>query len=264
VTIVVTVPASSGTSNLNVVYQTPTGGALNPYPSTATKSQLIDLVFEELGRAGYDFDRTPNEELSVLRKADALMAQWQAQGCNLNYNFPATFGGGLPTDQIGIPDSAIDTVAMWVAFRVAPGIGKSISAETRKAMAEGKSFLFAQTATIPEMKLPKTTATGIGWKPWNIWFPFETDSWADNVTLSDLTLSNASALAAGNYATTVNTAVSQAQMTIASDASGLFTLQGTLLEAAALPAGTYSLTIRQTFPGATNSPYDTVLTVTAS
>jgi len=242
---------------------TTTGGSLNPYPSTATKAQLIDMVFEELGRAGYDFDRTPNEEVSVLRKADALMAQWQAQGCSLDYNFPATFGQGLPSDAMGIPDSAMDTVAMWVAFRAAPGMGKTITAETRKAMAEGKAFLFAQTASIPEMKLPKTTATGIGWKPWNIWFPFETDSWSDTVTLSDVTLSDASAVATSDYAARVISAIPQAQFTL-TDASGLFTLQGGLLEASALPAGTYSMTIRQTFPGASNSPYDTVLTVKAA
>lgn len=237
---------------------------LNPYPSTATKAQLIDMVFEELGRAGYDFDRTPNEELSVLRKTDALLAQWQAQGCALNYNFPSTFGQSLPTEYIGIPDAAMDTVALWVAFRAAPGIGKTLSAETRKAMADGKAFLFAETSSIPNMKLPKTTATGSGWKPWNIWFPFETDTWADTVILADIVLADPAAKATLDFATTVGNAHQGAQLTIASDASGRFTLQGTLLEAAALPAGTYTMTIRQTLPGATNSPYDTVATVTAS
>lgn len=145
---------------------------LNAAPATASKAQLLDLIFEELGRAGYEFDRTPGEEISALRKVDAMLAQWAAEGIVLNYNFPAIFGQGLPTDDLGIPDSAIDTVAAWAAFRVAPGMGKTISPETRKAMADGKAFLRAETAKIPSMRLPRNTARGSGNYPNAIWRPF--------------------------------------------------------------------------------------------
>lgn len=236
--------------------------ALNPYPSTATKAQLLDLIFEELGRAGYDFDRQPGEELSALRKVDALLAQWQAQGVHLNYNFPAVFGQSKPTDAMGVPDATLDTIAMWAAMRVAPGIGKTMSAESRKAMADGKAFLFAETATIPEMSYPRTTAKGIGWKPWGIWYPFMTDDTSTTIALGDLELADNTNPAGLDYATTVSNPYG-AQLGLI-DGSGLFTLTGSLITATAVPAGSYTFTVRQTYPGATNSPYDTALTVTVS
>jgi hypothetical protein len=235
---------------------------LNPYPSTATKAQVLDMVFEELGRAGYDFDRQPSEEVSALRKMDALLSQWQAQGCALNYNFPATFGQSLPTDKMGVPDAALDTIAAWVAMRVAPGSGKSMSPESRKAMADGKAFLFAETSTIPEMTYPKTTAIGIGWKPWAIWYPFSTEEPADTITLGDLALADSAVTAGNNFATTISNPYGA--VLALTDTSGRFTLTNGIITATALPAGTYSFTVRQTYPGATNSPYDTMLTVVAS
>ncbi len=236
---------------------------LNPYPSTATKGQVADLIAEELGRAGYDFDIQPGETLSWLRKMDAMLAQWQAQGIALNYNFPTVFGNSQPTDMMGVPDAALDTIAAWTALRVAPGIGKTMSQESRKAMADGKAFLFAETATIPTMIVPKTTAVGIGWAPWNIWLPFATDDWDDTIALADLALSDAACAAGGNYAAIVGPLTQGAQLVLI-DTSGLFTLTGSLITATALPAGIYTFTVRQILPGAVTSPYDTALTVTAS
>ena len=220
------------------------------------------MIYEECGRAGYDFDRLPSEDASTLRKMDAVMSQLLSQGVAVNYNFPAVFGQGKPSDAMGVPDSVLDTIAMMVALRVAPGMGKTMSVESRKALAEGKAFLFAETSKLPDMLLPKTTASGSGWYPWQIWFPFETDDWSDTITLGDLSLSDAACVAGQNYAATVGPLVG-AQLSLI-DATGRFTLVGSLVTATALPAGTYSFTVRQTFPGASNSPYDTVLTVTAS
>ena len=159
--------------------------ALNSSPSTATKGQVADLIAEELGRAGYDFDIQPGEVLSWLRKMDALLAQWQAQGITLNYNFPASFGTSKPTDMMGVPDAALDTIAAWVAMRVAPGIGKTMSTESRKAMADGLSLLRSETAVIPCMHYPKTTAIGSGWNPWAIWRPFARYD-SDNTECDDM------------------------------------------------------------------------------
>lgn len=235
---------------------------LNPYPSTATKADLLDLMFEECGRAGYEFDRSPGEDASALRRLDAMMAEWQARGITIGYNFPTTFGQGQPTDKAGIPDAAINTVAAWAAFRIAPGMGKTISAETRKAMADGLAFLRAETATIPEMLLPKSTARGIGWKPWAIWRPFETDDWVDGVTLGDVTVADSTCLAADGYACTVDY-TQGAVLTLKADL-GKFTLVNGLLTGTGLSAGTYQPILRQTYPGATNSPLDTTLTITVS
>ena len=236
---------------------------MNPYPSTALKSDLLDMVFEECGRAGYEFDRSPGEDASALRRIDAMMAEWQAKGINLNYNFPTSFGKGAPTDPTGIPDAAMNTVAAWGAFRIAPGMGKTISPETRKAMADGLAFLAAETATIPTMLYPKTTQKGMGWKPWAIWYPFTTDQWSDTLTLGDATVAETSCLAANGYVCTVG--ITQgALLTLKDNAGGKFNLVNGILTGSSLSAGTYSPIVRQTFPGATNSPLDTTLTITVS
>lgn len=233
-------------------------------PATATKAQLLDMIFEELGRASYDLDRTPDEDISALRKVDALMGEWRAQGCDLNYNFPATFGKGKPTDLVGIPDAAMNTVAAWAAFRHAPGIGKTMSAESRKAMADGKSFLFAETATIPSMDLPSNTARGIGNKPFSIWRPFSPSNLQASLTLAPLVLSDAAAVVGVDYAATFGPITQGAQIVLISDAGGIFTIKGNILQASALAAGTYAPVIRQILPGAVNSPVDTALTVIAA
>lgn len=236
---------------------------LNPYPSTAIKAQLLDMIFEELGRAGYEFDRSPDEDVSALRKTDALMAQWEAEGITLNYNFPAIFGNSLPTDAMGVPDAALDTIAAWAAFRVAPGIGKTMSAESRKAMADGKAFLRAETAKIPSMKFPGNTPRGLG-NRWSVWRPYFPQTCDQPLTLGDLVLSDASARAGLDYAATLSNIAQGAQLVLVDDAGGTFVLTGNLLRAAALPAGNYEPVVRQILPGATNSAHDTVLSVVST
>jgi hypothetical protein len=237
---------------------------LNPYPSSATKADLLDLVFEECGRAGYEFDRTPGEDASALRRLDAMMAQWAAEGIGIGYNFPAVFGRGQPSDPAGIPDAAIDTVASWAAFRIAPGMGKSLSIESRKAMADGKAFLRAETSEIPWMLFPRTTARGIGNKPRGVWYPFEDQVWDEGITLADACVGNTTCAAIDGYASAVDF-TQGAVLSLQDDQGGLFTLVGTMLTGTGLVSGTsYAPVLRQVFPGATNSPWDTTLAIAAT
>lgn len=141
-------------------------------PSTATKKTILDMAFEQAALAGYTFDQTPEERFSMLRQLDGLMAAWQTQGINLDYNFPATFGQGDPDEASGIPDFALLTAASALAMRHAPGIGKTMSAEARANFNSGMIQLRAATAEIPNRKLQRRTARGAGGKPWSVWHPF--------------------------------------------------------------------------------------------
>jgi hypothetical protein len=143
-------------------------------PSTVTKRVVVNMAFEEIGLAGYEFDATPEEQASAVRRLDALLNEWNGPGVNMRvpYAFPATLGSSNLDDASGLPDFCINTVAISLALRIAPAIGKSLSAETRLALNAGMNSLRAAYTVIPTMQLPASTPRGAGWKPNNVLWPF--------------------------------------------------------------------------------------------
>lgn len=133
-------------------------------PSTTTKRTLVNMAFEEMTLAAYEFDATPEEQVSAVRRLDGLMAEWAGPGVaiDLGYNFPAAFGQGDIDDPTNIPDSVVNTVVMQLALRLAPAIGKTLSAETKLSMAHGMIALRAAYAVIPTVSLPDGTVRGSG------------------------------------------------------------------------------------------------------
>jgi hypothetical protein len=145
-----------------------------PYaPSTATKRLVIDMAYDEVRLAVPEFQINPNELNTVLTKLDMLMDEWAASGIYLGYNAPTTPGDGDLDDEIGIPNAALHAVALYLALRVSPAFGKSLSAETKAAMMLAMSNLRGMTAHVPNMRLPRTTPLGQGnrWLFFNN-FPF--------------------------------------------------------------------------------------------
>lgn len=148
--------------------------AIGIYPSTTTKGQIEDMAFEEIGLAGYEFDATPEEQASGLRRFDSLMARWAGPGMNLDigYNFPPAIGGSDRADASGVPDMALDAVVVDLALAIVPGIGKSLSVETKVRYQQSMNAIRAAFATIPERQLPRSVARGSGAKPFSTWWPF--------------------------------------------------------------------------------------------
>jgi hypothetical protein len=145
-------------------------------PQTSTKRQLVDMAYEECALAGYEFDVSPEELQSALRRLDALMAEWKVQGIDIGYNAPAAFGQGQLSDWSGIPDWAANTAAMWLALRIAPRMNKGMGAEARQARAAGMVALRAKTQVVPAMALRPWTPYGAANKYWNLWYPFTRSS----------------------------------------------------------------------------------------
>lgn len=141
-------------------------------PTTSTKRQIVEMVFEEAGLTGDEFDHTPEESATVMRRMDGMMGELKLQGIDLGYNFPAIFGGGDLSDALGIPDETINTMAIWVALRAFPALGKTMTAESRLAFTQGMIAIRAAYAVIPERSLPAATIRGAGAKPWSTWWPF--------------------------------------------------------------------------------------------
>lgn len=144
------------------------------WPSTGTKRQACEMAFEEIGLEGYEFNVTPEEYATALRRLDALMAEWVGPGkrLDLGYTFPPTIGDSDLDDAIGVPDFALNTVALYLALAIMPAIGKSMSSETRKRMREGMDAVRAAYSAIPNRALPNSTPLGAGQKPWSTWQPF--------------------------------------------------------------------------------------------
>lgn len=133
----------------------------SPY-STGTKGQLVTMAYDELTLAGYAFDVTPEEQAVALGRLDALMGEWRISSMDLGYNQPTTVGGGALSDVSGIPDFATNTVALSLALRIAPTLGKTLSGESRMALASAKTAIRAYCARTPTMRLPSGVPIGAG------------------------------------------------------------------------------------------------------
>lgn len=155
---------------------------LNAGPSTSTKRQVLEMAYEECALSGYEFNVTPEELFTGLRRMDAMMAQWTAEGMGLNYNAPATFGGGDLEDYTGIPDAAINGVAITLAKAIAPYMGKAMSAESRSRLAAAMDTIRAITAAARMRTVPYKYGTirGAGQKIWNYPSPFLPTAVANN------------------------------------------------------------------------------------
>lgn len=131
-----------------------------------TKRQLIDQAFSELGIAGYTFDIEPEEVQDALRRLDSMLATWRGKGINIGYAFPSSATASDPDDASGIPDSANEAVYLNLAIREAPGRGKQVSTDTRRAARDAYDSLLWMAAQPISQQLPNTLPRGAGNKPW--------------------------------------------------------------------------------------------------
>jgi hypothetical protein len=141
-------------------------------PSTVAKRALIEMAFEEIGLAGYEFDPTSEEYASALRRLDAIMAEWRTSSLDLGYNAPAVVGDSDLDDPSGIPDDAVRPVFLTLAFDVCPPLGKSMSVESKARYASSMDLLRTRYAPKIERRLPRTMPIGMGHRPWSTWWPY--------------------------------------------------------------------------------------------
>ena len=71
-----------------------------------TKRQFITQAFEEIGLAAYVFDLTPDQLDSALRRMDAMVAGWNANGVRINYPLPNNPEDSDIDQPSGVPDFA--------------------------------------------------------------------------------------------------------------------------------------------------------------
>lgn len=142
-----------------------------------TKRELVNEAFSELG-LGDNFDITPEEVQTALRRMDSMMAVWDAKGIRVGYALPANPNDSDPDQDSGLPDAATEPVYLNLALRLAPGFGKVVSVDTRRNARDGYDRLQIEAAQPLPPQQPNTMPRGAGNKPWrplsNPFFPSPT------------------------------------------------------------------------------------------
>lgn len=123
------------------------------------KRQIIELAFGDIGSAGYEFGRTPEEIHDALLRLNALMREWPFS--TLDYVQP-DYGVGSADDLSGIPDQYLSVVAAKLALRICPMMGATLSTEAKANMASGMALLHAAAAIVPSMPHGERTPIGAG------------------------------------------------------------------------------------------------------
>lgn len=132
----------------------------------ATKGQLVQGAFGEIGLSDFTFNVGPDEKQSALGRLDNMMATWDAKGIRLGYLLPSSPDSSNLDDDSGLPDVANETVIANLALRLAPGFGKTVSSQTQVIAKDGYNMLLSRAAFPPEQQLPHTLPRGAGNKPW--------------------------------------------------------------------------------------------------
>lgn len=141
-------------------------------PRTHTKGVILQMAYDEIAITNGVFSVSPEMQRLALNRLDSLMAEWEADGIVLGYDYPATYGESLPADDSGLQDAVVQAVSCNLAKRIAPTIGKMVSGETKKAAARGEQMLRVRTLTVPSMSLPSRLPKGQGNRTWLHESPF--------------------------------------------------------------------------------------------
>lgn len=133
-----------------------------------TKRQLVNEAYAELALAGYDFDLSPEEMQSGLRRLDAMMATWVGNGVQVGYAMAGSQDdSGLDQDS-GVQMIGTEAVFLNLSCRIAASKGKAIAGSTIRSAKQAYDALVSSIAKsqVQEQQLAAGTPRGQGHKPW--------------------------------------------------------------------------------------------------
>lgn len=131
--------------------------------SGRAKRDLIEMMREFCGQAGFDFELTPEEVASDLRLLDTMMAE---HPFNLMGYSAASYGAGLPEDPSGLAEIDVQAVVTSLAMRRNPALGSSMSPQAVTAMAKTYQSACSRYAIVPAALLAPSTPRGSGNTRW--------------------------------------------------------------------------------------------------
>lgn len=130
-----------------------------------TKRQLIYQAYEEIGLASYVYDIQPEQEMSALRRMDAMLAKWDAKGVRLGYPVASDADGSDLDQSSGIPDWANSAVYKNLAVGLAGSVGKQPTMQLMKDAKEDYDTLLYRSA-VPRERRSDRMIAGAGNKPY--------------------------------------------------------------------------------------------------
>jgi len=127
-----------------------------------TKGELVSAAFEEIGIAEYEFDISPEQVESGIRRLDMMMATWASKKISLSFPI-SKLENSYPSDDSNIPDWAWEAVVTNLAIRIAPSFGKSVSPDTKVIAKESYNAMLAKFSKPREIQF-SSMPKGAGYK----------------------------------------------------------------------------------------------------
>ena len=131
-----------------------------------TKREFVNAAFEEIGYASYVYGLQPEQLQAALRRLDAMMATWNANGIRIGYPLPGSPGASDLDALTTVPDAANQAIYTNLALVLAPTVGKTVSIESTRAARAAYDALLRLMTQPPKMSFPSTLPAGAGNKPW--------------------------------------------------------------------------------------------------
>lgn len=129
---------------------------------TWTRRQYITQAFDELGYASYAYDLEPEQLNSAKRRLDSMLSTWNGMGIRLGFPLPSSPELSDLDEETGVPDYANEAIALGLAVRLAPSIGKVISPDTKANAKRALNVLLKRAAEPVEKQFPGTLPLGAG------------------------------------------------------------------------------------------------------
>jgi hypothetical protein len=127
-----------------------------------TKGELASSALEEIGIAEYEFDISPEQRQSVIRRMDMMMAEWAAKNILLAYPLTKSQTPD-PDEEANIPDWAGEAVVTNLAIRIAPSYGKNVSMDTKAVAKNAWNTICGVFSSPTEQQFP-SMPKGAGYK----------------------------------------------------------------------------------------------------
>lgn len=137
-----------------------------PIPSGPTNREIINRAYQAMGASARGFGLPAEEYADAVEVLSSMMLESPFD--KLGYVQQDGGEGNRVEEESGINRKYLEPVALMLAERIAPTIGKQLAPHTLAAKRRAYSLLCAAVIEIPDAKYQDGTPKGSGHR-WNNW-----------------------------------------------------------------------------------------------